>query len=60
MLNKTERKALIRTVEKYRARVAKVRDDLRAAIEDLEGLLESCERAEENLQCATDALSELA
>lgn len=55
-----QKAALTRTIEKHRAKVAKVRDDLREAVSEIESLLESCDRAEESLQDAIGALSELA
>lgn len=52
--------AWIKEVEKHRDRVAKTRDALDAAIDEMLMMKDSCERAYDDLQAARDALSELA
>jgi len=52
-------KKLITEVEKYKTRIAKQRDGLRELISEAEELIESCERGDEALETALDALSEL-
>jgi hypothetical protein len=50
----------IKTLNVRRNAVARERDRLRNAADDLGSLAECCERAEDHLQSAIDALSELA
>ncbi len=51
----------IRSLLKARQReVGKVRDKLRNDISEFEDLADTCERAYDDIQCALDALSELA
>ena len=59
-MKKTQIDGWKRKIELQRAKVAKMRDGLRDCKDELEGLEECCQRAEENLQYAIDALSELA
>lgn len=53
-------KSFIKQLEKRRAAIGAERDKLREIVGEYQGLIDSCERADENLQCAIDALSELA
>ena len=51
--------AIDRQLKKRQDAIAKERDKLDAAIEELNGLKDSCDRAYDYLQDARDALSEL-
>lgn len=51
--------AIDRQIKKRQDAIAKERDKLDAAIDELKGLKESCDRAYDYLQDARDALSEL-
>jgi hypothetical protein len=50
----------IEVLKKRQEEVGKVRDKLRADVEEMDMLKDSCERAHEDLQRAIEALSELA
>ena len=52
-------KKAIGVIKKHQAAIAKERDSLGAAIDELTNLKESCDRAWDGLQDAIDALSEL-
>lgn len=52
-------KQLINQLKKRQASIAKVRDKLRADIEEAEQLEEDCREAYENLSTAIDALSRM-
>lgn len=49
----------IKHLEIHKAAIAEERDRLSLLQEEIVSLLDSCERAEENIACAIDALSEL-
>lgn len=53
-------KLVVKQLEKRRAAIGAERDKLREIVDEFDGLLECCERADENLASAIDALSELA
>lgn len=57
MVEKT--KDLMARLTICKAKIAKDRDELRELYEEAEGVLEACDRADEGLACAIDALSEL-
>jgi hypothetical protein len=58
-MTKRELNRIMQTIKKRQAGVAIERDKLDAAIDELEALRESCDRAFDALQDARDALSEL-
>ena len=58
-MTKKELAAVKRKLVAAQRRIAKERDALRDLISDAEGLADSCDRADGNLQDAIDALSEL-
>jgi hypothetical protein len=49
-----------KVLEKRRDEVAKVRDKLEKDLDEMSGLLDSCQRAHEDIESAIAALSELA
>lgn len=53
-------KQLVADIEAIRKRIAQCRDDLREVVDEAESLLDSSDRADDDLQRAIDALSELA
>jgi len=57
-MNKRAKAALIRRIERVKQQIAAKRDELRMIVEDAEAVLESCDRADDGLQSAVDALSE--
>jgi len=59
-MNKRTVAAWIKKLEAHRAKVAKVRDELREAMYEMEAMRDTCVEAYENIDAAIDRLSELA
>ena len=59
MVTKKQVYAWIKSIEKHKKAVAKVRDDLDDAISEMSQLEQNCEEAFDNLDRARDSLSEL-
>lgn len=59
-MTKREKAGMIRRLEKERKMLGKRRDALRDIVDEYEGLLGSCDRAEQDLQRVIDTLSEYA
>ena len=53
-------KQFVKQLEKRRAAIGVERDKLRKLVGEYTDLIDSCERADENISSAIDALSELA
>lgn len=53
-------KSVVKILNKRIAEVSKLRDQLRYDISEFESILDTCERALDDLQSAVNALSELA
>lgn len=58
-MNKREIKSWTVKIERQKKRIADERDKLRDMVSELEGVLESCDRAIDHMTDAADALSEL-
>lgn len=50
--------AFIKQAETIKKQIAAKRDELRDLVSDYEEIIDCCERADEGLECAIDALSE--
>lgn len=53
-------KQISQDIEATRRRIGKERDKLRELADEAEALIDSCDRADEGMKCAVEALSELA
>ena len=54
-----EVKTLLAKLRRHQKAITKERDQMRDTVADFEDVIEGCDRAEENIQAAIDALSEL-
>lgn len=59
MANKRQIDGWIKSLEKRKTAIGKERDRLSAWLMEIDQLIETCERAYEDVQAAIDALSEL-